>query len=181
MRRLLIASAAIAALASSAASADDIACPAKISPELMTALGDPVAWLAPGQTVHSPANLTMVGDPVSYVIVFRAGADATSPITEIDYRLRGLTRTYGDRYAVDLRKAFDKGFSGSTCGNGGATSCVVDYDTKTDGNLSGAELSEGNISMPKDAHGDGLPPVKADFNLDSADPVFLACHYKTPK
>jgi len=181
MRKLFIVPAALMAIASSAASADDIACPQKLTPELMTSFGDPVAWLAAGQTVHAPANLMMVGMPVNYVIVFHASGASDAPVTEIDYRLKGLTRTYGNRYAVDLRKAFDKGFSGSTCGNGNSTSCVVDYAAKTPGEVSGAELSEGNISMPKDAHGDGLAPVKADFNLDNADPVFLACHYVAPK
>jgi hypothetical protein len=179
MRTLLVAS-AVAALVSSAASAEDIACPPKVSPELLSALGDPVGWLAPGQTVHAPAGLTMLGAPVGYAIVFRASADASAPITEIDYRLGTLTRPYGDRYAIDVRKAFDKGFSGSTCASANS-SCLIDAKTSTAGDFSGAELSEGNITMPKDAHGDGLAPVKADYNLDSADPVFLVCHYAAAK
>ncbi len=180
MRNLLIAAAALAAIAPAAAAAADIACPTKVAPDLIAALGEPVAWLATGQTVHTPAGLTMLGHPVAYVITFHAG-DGTGPITELDYRLQGLNRPYGDRYSVDLRKAFDKGFEGSNCGSAQNASCVVDYQANADGDLSGAELSEGNISMPKEAHGDGLVPVKADYNLDGSDPIFLACHYKTPK
>jgi hypothetical protein len=180
VRNFVLVTAAFAAIASAPASAEDIACPQSVTPELLTALGDPVGWLGAGQTIHAPAALTMVGQPVGYVIVVRASGDASSPVSELDYRLRGLNRPYGDRYAIDLRKAFDKGFTGSSCGGGGNMSCVVDYSAKTAGELSGAELSEGNISMPNEAHGDGLGPVKADYNLDGADPVFLVCHYKGP-
>lgn len=180
MRNLLIVTAAFAALAPAAAAAEDIACPTKITPELVTALGEPVAWLGTGQTVHAPAGLTMIGRPVNYAIAFHAG-DGTGPISELDYRLQGVNRPYGDRYPVDLRKAFDNGFKGSSCGSAQNTSCVVDYKANADGDLSGAELSEGNISMPKEAHGDGLAPVKADYNLDGSDPVFLVCHYQAPK
>lgn len=181
MRNLLIVTAALAALAPAAAAAEDIACPTKITPELAAALGDPVAWLEAGQTVHAPAGLTMVGRPVSYVIAFHAGDAGAGPISELDYRLQGVNRPYGDRYTVDLRKAFDGGFKGSNCGSAQNTSCVVDYKASADGDLVGAELSEGNISMPKEAHGDGLGPVKADYNLDGSDPVFLVCHYQAPK
>ena len=174
MRNLLIITAALAAIASAPAAADDIACPHKITPELATSLGDPVGWLAAGHTVHAPAGLTMIGHPVAYVLVVRASADPASPIVELDYRLQGLTRPYGNRFAVDLRKAFDKGFngSGSDCATGKANAA---------GDFSGSELSEGDIKIPKEAHGDGLGPVKADFNLDGADPVFLVCHYQAPK
>lgn len=180
MRGLLIVSAAVAAIASTPAAADDIACPAKLTPELMTSLGEPVAWLAPGQIVHAPAGATIMSQPVGYVIAVHTSGDASAPVSELDYRLQGMKRPYGDRYAVDLRKAFDKGFSGAACGSAQG-SCVIDYKPNADGDFSGAELSEGNITMPKDAHGDGLAPVKADYNLDGADPVFLICHYQTPK
>jgi hypothetical protein len=173
MRKLPVVIAALAGMASAPALADDIACPQKITPELTAALGEPVAWLAAGQTVHAPAGLTMLGHPVAYVIGVHADGDAAAPITELDYRLQGLSRPYGDRYAVDLRKGFDKGFNGSNCGSANNTSCVVDYKASAAGDLSGAELSEGNITMPKEAHGDGLGPVKADYNLDGSDPIFL--------
>ena len=182
MRKLPIVIAALAAaMIPAPALADAIACPEKITPELTAALGEPVGWLASGQTVHAPAGLTMLGQPVAYVIAAHASADAAAPITELDYRLQGLTRPYGDRYAVDLRKGFDKGFSGSSCGSASNTSCVVDYKASAAGDLSGAELSEGNITMPKEARGDGLGPVKADYDLDGADPIFLVCHYLAPK
>lgn len=180
MRVLLIVSAAAAAIASAPAAADDVACPAKLTPELMATLGEPVGWLAAGQIVHAPTGLSMVGQPVNYVIAVHTSGDAASPVKELDYRLQGMTRPYGNRYAVDLRKAFDKGFSGAACGSAQG-SCVIDYKPNADGDFSGAELSEGNITMPKDAHGDGLAPVKADYNLDGADPVFLICHYQAPK
>jgi hypothetical protein len=176
---LLIITAALTAIASTPAAADDIACPMKVTPELVTSLGDPVGWLAAGQTVHAPAGLTMIGQPVAYVIAIRSSGDAAAPISELDYRLQG-NRPYGERYTVALRKAFDKGFNGSDCASGNA-SCVVDFKASAAGEFSGAELSEGNLSIPKDAHGDGLAPVKADYDLDGADPVFLVCHYLAPK
>ena len=180
MRKLLIVTTALTAMVAAPAAADDLACPQKLTPELISSLGDPVGWLAAGHTVHAPADLTMVGQPVSYVLVVRASGAADAPISELDYRLQGLTRPYGERYSVAVRKEFDKGFKGSDCASGNS-SCVVDYKASATGDFSGAELSEGEISIPKDAHGDGLGPVKADFNLDSADPVFLVCHYQTPK
>jgi hypothetical protein len=180
VRNFVLVTAALAALASAPALADDIACPIKADAALMTALGDPVGWLGAAQTVHAPPGLTMLGQPVAYVIVVRASGEAGAPITELGYRLQGLSRPYGNRYTVDLRKAFDQGFKGSNCGSGGNASCVVDYKASAEGDLSGSELSEGDITMPKEAHGDGLGPVKADFNLDGADPVFLMCHYKGP-
>ncbi|HSQ96255.1 MAG TPA: hypothetical protein VLM18_09220, partial [Croceibacterium sp.] len=164
MRNLLINTAALAAIASAPAAADDIACPRKITPELATSLGDPVGWLGVGQTVHAPAGLTMLGQPVSYVLAIRAGADAAAPITELDFRLQGMTKPYGSRFEINLRKAFEKSFSGSDCASPQG-SCVVDFKASGAGDFAGAELSEGNISMPKEAHGDGLGPVKADYNL----------------
>lgn len=179
MRTLLIATAAAVALASSPAAAEDTPCPAKITPELTTSLGAPVGWLAAGQTVHAPAGLTMLGKPVNYVIAVHASADAAAPITELDYRLQGMTTPFGSLFATDLRQAFSKGFPASSCGSPHGT-CVIDYTPGAAGDFSGAELSAGNITMPKDAHGDGLAPVKADYKLDSSDPVFLVCHYKGP-
>jgi hypothetical protein len=181
VRNFVLVTAALAVITSAPAAADDIACPVKVTPELATSLGDPVGWLGAGQTVHAPAGLTMLGQPVAYVIAVRTNGEAGAPISELGYRLQGINRPYGNRYTVDLRKAFDQGFKGSNCGGGGNASCVVDYKANADGDLSGSELSEGNISMPKEAHGDGLGPVKADYNLDGSDPVFLVCHYQAPK
>jgi hypothetical protein len=179
MRNCLIASAALAALAASPAFADD-GCPSTVPADLATTLGAPVAWLAPGQTIHAPANLTVIGLPVAYVLVVHAGGADDGAVTEMDYRLKGATRPFGERYPVDLRKAFDKGFSGSNCASGNS-SCSVSMSGSTAGRLSDAELSEGDLSIPKEAHGDGLAMVKADANMDNADPVFLDCVYKTAK
>jgi len=181
VRNFVLVTAALAAIASAPAAAGDIACPTKVSPELVTSLGDPVGWLGAGQTVHAPAGLTIAGQPVAYVLAIHTSGEPAAPMSELDYRLQGLKRPYGDRYSVELRKAFDKGFDGSNCGTAQNMSCVVDYKASADGDLSGAELSEGNVTMPKEAHGDGLGPVKADYNLDGSDPVFLVCHYKAPK
>ena len=178
MRNFVLVAAAVAALAPAPALADDIACPTKVTPEVLASLGEPVGWLGAGQTVHAPPGLTMIGQPVAYVLAVRASGDAAAPVVELDYRLQGITRPYGDRYAVDVRKAFDKGFAGSNCASANA-SCLVDYKANAAGDFSGAELSEGNVTIPKDAHGDGLGPVKADYNLDGADPVFLVCHFKS--
>jgi len=179
VRNFILVTAALAAIASAPAWAEDIACPTKADAALAATLGEPVAWLGADRTVHAPAGLTMIGQPVAYVIAVHAGDQAGAPVSELDYRLQGINRPFGQRFSSDLRKAFDTGFTGSDCA-GGKTSCVLTYKTTTDGSLSGAELSEGNLSMPKEAHGDGLGPVKADYNLDSADPVFLVCHYQVP-
>jgi hypothetical protein len=180
MRKLLLVSAALATLASSPASAADDACPQTAPADLAATLGAPVAWLAPGQTIHAPANLTVMGLPVAYVVVTHAGASDEGAVTEMDYRLKGANRPFGERYPVDLRKAFDKGFSGSNCASANS-SCSVSMTGSSAGHLSDAELSEGDLSMPKDAHGDGLALIKADMDMDNADPVFLDCVYKASK
>jgi len=151
-------------------------CPPSITPELESSFGEPVAWLEPGQTVHQPAELTVVGQPVSYVLVIRASGEG-GPITELDYRLRGNTKPFGERYSVDLRQAFDKSFSASECGSARNVPCAVVFKSSAADQFNGAELSEGDLSIPKEAHGDGLPLVEADYDLADADPVFLACHY----
>lgn len=180
MRALLTLSAALAAIASSPAFAEDMACPAKITPEVLTSLGDPAAWLAPGQVVYRPAGLTIIGQPVSYVLAIHAGGDEAGPVTEVDYRLQGASRPFGERYPADLRKAFDKGFSDSGCSTQNV-SCSISFTGTSPGQLTDAELSEGDLSIPKEAHGDGLSAVKADLRLDNADPVFLSCIYKPAK
>jgi hypothetical protein len=180
MRRLLELSIALAALGSSPALADGVACPDKVTPELLTSFGDPAAGLEPGQTLHRPAGLTIIGHPVSYVLVSRVGGSETGAVSELDYRLEGATRPYGERYPADLRKAFDKGFTGSNCGSGNS-SCVIAFTGSSAGQIADAELSEGELSVPKEAHGDGLSLVKADLDLANADPVFLVCVYQPPK
>jgi hypothetical protein len=180
MRELLGISIGLAAIVASPALADDMACPDKVTPELVSSLGDPAAWLAPGQTLHRSAGLTIIGHPVSYVLVNRAGGSETGAVSELDYRLEGATRPYGQRYPADLRKAFDKGFAGSNCGSGNS-SCVIAFTGGSAGQIADAELSEGELAMPKGAHGDGLTLVKADLDLADADPVFLVCVYQPTK
>jgi len=180
MRNLLIASVALATVISTPAAADDSVCPQKLTPELVTALGAPAAWLAPGQTVHNPAGLTVMGQPVAYVVARHAGGKDDGAITELDYRIQGATTPFGQRYPTDLRKAFDKGYSGSDCGSQNS-SCSIAIKGGGDGSLSDAELSEGDLTLAKDAHGDALTLVKADRDLSSADPVFLDCIYNAPK
>jgi hypothetical protein len=176
MRDLSIAIAAVAAVMSSAGAAADTGCPDKVSPELETSLGAPTGWLGAGETVHNPAGLTALGLPVSYALVRRTGGEAGA-IAEIDYRIQGASRPFGQRYALDLRKAFDQNFDGTNCGSKEGVSCAVDYTGASTGRLHSAELSAGDLSIPKDAHGDSLPLVKADYDLDGAEPVFLACIY----
>jgi hypothetical protein len=180
VRNLLIASAALTAIVSTPAAADDSACPQKLTPELVAALGAPAAWLAPGQTVHRPAGLTVMGQPVAYVVARHAGGTDDGAITELDYRLQGATKPFGQRYPTELRKAFDKGYSGSDCGSQNS-SCSIAIKGSGAGALSDAELSEGDLTLAKDAHGDALALVKADRDLSSADPVFLDCIYNAPK
>jgi len=180
MRNLLIATAALTAVFATAAPADEGGCPQKLTPELAAALGTPAAWLAPGQTVHNPAGLTVIGQPVAYVIARHAGGTDDGAITELDYRLQGATKPFGQRYPTDLRKAFDKGYSGSDCASQNS-SCSIGLKGGGAGTLSDAELSEGDLTLAKDAHGDALALVKADRDLSSADPVFLDCIYNAPK
>lgn len=180
MRNFLIASAALTALVSTSALADEGACPQKVTPEVLAALGEPAGWLAAGKTVHTPAGLTIIGVPVAYVIASRAGGADDGPVIELDYRLQGASRPYGQRYPAELRKAFDKGYTGSDCGTKNS-SCSINFKGGSAGSLSDAELSEGDLDIPKDAHGDALALLKADLNLDSADPVFLDCVYSPPK
>jgi len=101
-------------------------------------------------------------------------------ITELDYRIQGATKPFGQRYPTELRKAFDKGYSGSNCGSQNS-SCSIAINGGGAGSLSDAELSEGDLALAKDAHGDALALVKADRDLSSADPVFLDCIYNPSK
>lgn len=180
MRDSLVWLAAGLALVPSAALADD--CPMTMTPELESSLGDVAATLKPGSEVYQPAGLTMVGAPVSYILVTRQDQSDEGPIVRLDYRLGGVVRKFGDRYSPELRKAFDKGFTGSQCGSEKGVACVVSYqESSATRRLTGAELSSGELSIPKDASGPALPLVKADYDLDDADPVFLVCRYQGAK
>ena len=152
-------------------------CPTNVTPELEAALGEPVAWLGAGQTVHTPAGLTMLGQPVGYVIAKRSGEGAA--IGELDYRLQGAVRAFGERYPDDLRRAFDKEAPGAGCGGSNGGSCVVGVNSRGEpGQLSGVELGQGNLSVPADARGPALALVEADYDLEDADPVFLVCLFE---
>ena len=180
MRDSLLWLAAGLALLPSAALADD--CPMTMTPELESSLGDVAATLKPGSTVYQPADLSMVGSPVSYIIATRQNQSDEGLIVRLDYRLGGVVRKFGDRYSPELRKAFDNGFTSSQCGSSKDTPCVVAYEANAStGRLTGAELSAGELSIPQDASGPALPLVKADYDLDDSDPVFLVCRYEGAK
>jgi hypothetical protein len=139
-------------------------------------LGEPVAWLEAGQTVHTPSALSMLDRPVSYVIA-RRSAEGT-PIQQLDYRFKDLVRPAAQDYPVDLRRAFDKAFSSSSCGNARDPVCAITFNNKEGGGrLSGGKLSLGDLWIPDDARGPALQMVKADENLGNGDPVFLVCLY----
>lgn len=179
MRDLLIGLAALAALAPTAAQAEE-PCPQRVNPEFEATLGEATATLGGGQFLYTPAGQTMLGQPVSYMLVIRKGDGATAAITEIDYRLQGVNRPYGERYAESLRKAFDEGFS-TDCGTGKNASCVVAVRSTGVGELIGAELGQGNLTIGADASGSSLALAEADYDLDGADPVFLVCLYREPE
>lgn len=175
MRDLLLSAAALAALAPTAAWADD-ACPATVTPEIVTALGEATGTIPGGQSIYQPASATMLGMPVSYVVVSKGPGDA---VQEIDYRFAGVTRKYGDRFPQPVLQAFDKAYSGATCSSGRVTSCGIGFDSKAAGALSAAAINEAYIDLPAKAEGAALTMVKADFASQSHGPVFLVCQYNT--
>ncbi|MXP40298.1 hypothetical protein GRI75_01400 [Altererythrobacter soli] len=174
MRRSITMLAAAASIAPTIAQAND--CPAGMSDEVEAALGETVAWLEAGQTVHTPAGLTMLDKPVSYVIAKRSAEGER--IQQLDYRFNGLIRPADQEYPSDLRKAFDKAFNSSVCGKDRDPVCAITFSNKEGGGrLSGGKLSVGDLWIPDDARGPALQLVKADENLGNGDPVFLICLY----
>jgi hypothetical protein len=166
--------AAAATIAPSAGFANE--CPTEVTAEIEATLGETVAWLEPGQTVHTPAGLTILGKSVSYVIARRPAEG--SPIQQLDYRFGDLVRPYDQDYPLDLRQAFDQAFSASACGRSGNAVCAVAYSNKEGaGRLSGGKLSVGDLWIPDEARGPALPLVQADTDLENGDPVFLVCLY----
>jgi len=174
MRGLLIPFAALAVTVPGVAWADG-GCPVKAAPEVLTALGTPAATLKSGQVIYQPTGVTMLGMPVSYVVVTKGAGDA---VQEIDYRFAGLTRKYGQRFPLPVLQAFDKTFSGATCSEGRATACSINIGGKAAGELSDAQINEAYIDLPAKVDG-ALAMVKADFSSQSQGPVFLACEYNT--
>jgi hypothetical protein len=166
--------AAAALIAPSAGHANE--CPPGVTGEFETSLGETVAWLEAGQTVHTPAGLTVLGKPVSYVIARRPAEGR--PIQQLDYRFGDLVRPYDQDYPLDLRQAFDKAFSASVCGKSRDPVCAITYSNKEGGGrLSGGKLSVGDLWIPDEARGPALPLVQADYDLENGDPVFLVCLY----
>jgi hypothetical protein len=153
-------------------------CPLDIDVEVVTTLGEPAASLSPANTVHTPAGVTALGYPVSYVVVRRTGEGGA--IAELHYRLQGAVRPFGERYPIELRKLFDKEAPGSDCGGAKAVSCAVAVRTKGDpGHLSGMELGPGDLALPSDKSSPAYALLKADYDLADGDPVFLVCLYDT--
>lgn len=166
--------AAAALVAPSAGYANE--CPPEVTGEFEASLGETVAWLEPGQTVHTPAGLTILGKPVSYVIARRSAEGGS--IEELHYRFSDVVRPYDQAYAADLREAFDEAFSTSGCGGSRDPVCAVAYQNQSGaGRLSGGKLSVGDLWIPDEARGPALSLVQADYDLDGADPVFLVCLY----
>ena len=130
-----VAQAAPAAEAKSAV--QDEACMTELTPQLEASFGEPVAWPDEGQTVHTPAGLTALGHPISYVLVKRS----SERIEEIDYRLEGMQRKVGQPHDAQLLKAFDDEFDGAKCAGVKQSSCGVAY--RGDGPFSGAQIGSG--------------------------------------
>jgi hypothetical protein len=152
-------------------------CPADIDAGLVATLGNPAATLG-ANTVHTPAGVTVLDLPVSYVIAHRASEGG--PIAELHYRLQGAVRPFGERYPIELRKAFDKEAPGSECGGTKAVSCAVAVRSKGDpGHISGMELGPGDPALPNDKSAPAYALLEADYDIADGDPVFLVCLYET--
>lgn len=150
-------------------------CMDEVSSELVTFLGEPVAWPEEGHTVHRPAGLTVLGHPVSYVLVKRGGPGGR--IDELGYRLEGMQRKVGQAHDAKLLRAFDDKFDGAECARSTESSCGVIYEGKNR-SFTGAEIGSGEIDVARNARGPSLSLVKADYDLLDSDPVFLVCFYR---
>lgn len=150
-------------------------CLAELTDEFERFLGEPVAWPDDGQTVHTPAGLTILDRPISYVLVKRD--DPGGPISEIGYRLQGMTRKVGQPHEASLLKAFDDEFTAAKCADSTQSSCGVIY--RPEGRaFNGAEIGSGEVFVARGARGPSLALIKADYDLLDADPVFLVCFYR---
>lgn len=154
------------------------ACPPQIEPDFVAGLGQPAARLDAEQAIYTPPGATALGRPVSYLIVTGPGENdaADAPVQRLTYRLAGLNIRWGADYAPDLRTAFDRAFDTDACGDGGA-SCMVDFRGAEAGQRSGAELSNRAPTPPRGSNEGVMRVIKADYDLDGADPVYLVCHY----
>ena len=153
------------------------ACPPQIEPDFLAGLGQPAARLGAEEAVYAPPGATALGQPVSYVIVTGPGENAAdAPVRRLAYRLAGVNARWGDAYPPNLRTAFDRAFETKAGGDGGA-SCMVDFRGAEGGQRSGAELSNTAPSPPPGPNEGVSRLIRADYNLDGADPVYLVCHY----
>jgi hypothetical protein len=153
----------------------DKACMTDVTPELEAFFGEPVAWPEEGHTVHTPGGLTVLGQPVSYVLVKRSGSDGR--IDEVGYRLQGLQRRVGQPHDAGLLKAFDSEFEAAKCVGSTLSSCGVMYRPNGSA-FAGAQIGSGEIDVSRDARGPSLALIEADYDLLDADPVFLVCFYR---
>lgn len=160
-----------------AAAAAAETCPPEVDADFATGLGQPAAWLDAEQAIYAAPGSTALGHPVSYLIVTGPGENgADAPVRKLTYRLAGLNTRWGAEYAPDVRTAFDRAFDTKACGDGSAA-CMVDFSGAVPGQRSGAELSNSAPSPPRDASEGVLRLLKADYDLDGADPIFLVCRY----
>lgn len=150
-------------------------CGTEVTSELEASLGEPVAWPDEGQTVHTPAGLTVLGHPVSYVLVKRGGAGGR--IDEIGYRLQGLERKVGQPHDQRLLRDFDAEFDSADCADSKESSCGVVY-RPNGGTFTGAEIGSGEVYVARDARGPSLALIRTDYDLPDSDPVFLVCFYR---
>lgn len=177
MRDFLLPIAALAATVPGAAWADD-GCPQKAGPDLITALGAPAATLTATQAIYQPAGATMLGLPVSYVVVTKGSGGA---IEEIDYRFDGIMRKYSERVPQNVLRAFDKTYADAGCASGRVSSCSIAFQSNSPkaGDLAAAEITDPAIDVPAKAEGTALTLVKADYAREDQGPVFLVCLYDT--
>ena len=174
MRDLLLPLAAFAALMPGIAYAAD-ACPDKAGADVLAGFGDTVATLGTDQSIYQPSGVTVLGLPVSYVVVTKTSAGA---IEEIDYRLQGVMRKYSEHYPSPVLQAFDKAYDVG-CASGRVTTCSVAYDLKgaTPDQLASARITDPGLDVPKNSNAALLQTIKAEYAKPDTGPVFLACMY----
>jgi hypothetical protein len=174
MRDLLLPVVAFAALAPGIAHAAD-GCPEKASADVVTAFGQPVATLGTDQSIYQPTGVTVLGMPVSYVVVTKTSAGA---VGEIDYRFEGVIRKYSERYPSSVLQAFDKSYDAG-CASGRVTSCSIVYDTKgaSPDQLISARITDPGLDVPKNSDAALLQTIKAEYSKPDSGPVVLACMY----
>ena len=147
-------------------------CIEKLDAGFEETLGEVVGRPDKGQAMYTPAGMTMLERPVSYVLVAHEG----SKIDAIHYRLAGLERTIGEAYDGQLLKDFDDVFKGAECARSKESSCGVGYRGR--GDYSGAEVGSGELYVASDAEGSKIGMVEADYDLLDTAPVFITCYYR---